>query len=178
MGGSEYRDDVDEQEVGRAVPPAHSRRAAEDNVATPPPDLSQVVLPPGYRPSRDEPYMCPMQLKYFQNKLMTWRDELLLESQETLDHLRSEIRDVGDDAERASRESENILELRTRDRYRKLLRKIDSALRRIDDGSYGYCEETGDDIGIERLDVRPIATLTVDAQERREHYEKQFREDH
>ena len=156
----------------------YRRKAAPPPPNTPPIDLSQVELPAGYHPQRDEPYMCPIQLKYFQRKLQIWREEVLAESQETLDHLRTEIRDVGDDAERASRESDNILELRARDRSRKLLRKIDAALRRIEDGSYGYCEETGDEIGLNRLDARPIATLTVDAQERREHYEKQFREDH
>ena len=92
-------------------------------------------------------------------------------------YLRSEIRDVGDEAERASRESDNILELRTRDRYRKLLNKIDAAMKRIEDGSYGYCEETGEEIGLGRLEARPIATLTVDAQERREMLQRQFRDD-
>jgi len=128
-------------------------------------------------PSKDEEYMNPMQLLYFRNKLQNWRDELITESQETLDHLRSEIRDVGDEAERASRESDNILELRTRDRYRRLLKKIDDAIKRIEDGSYGFCDETGEDIGLARLEARPIATLTVDAQERRELFQKQFRDD-
>ncbi|MGB1883696.1 MAG: RNA polymerase-binding protein DksA [Gammaproteobacteria bacterium] len=121
--------------------------------------------------------MNPQQLLYFRNKLESWREELIEESQETLNHLRSEIRDVGDEAERASRESDNILELRTRDRYRKLLKKIDDAVKRVEDGSYGYCEETGEEIGIGRLEARPIATLTVDAQERREMLQRQFRED-
>ena len=121
--------------------------------------------------------MNPQHLLYFRNKLQAWRDELIVESQETLEHLRSEIRDVGDEAERASRESDNILELRTRDRYRKLLKKIDDAMKRIEDGSYGYCEETGEEIGLERLEARPIATLTVDAQERRELFQRQFRDD-
>ena len=114
---------------------------------------------------------------YFRNKLQHWREELIIESQETLEHLKSEIRDVGDEAERASRESDNILELRTRDRYRKLLKKIDEAMKRIDDGSYGFCVETGEEIGIDRLQARPIATLTVDAQERRELFQRQFRDD-
>ncbi len=140
-------------------------------------NLDEVKLPTGYVPNKTEEYMNPMQLLYFRNKLRNWRDELITESQETLDHLRSEIRDVGDEAERASRESDNILELRTRDRYRKLLKKIDDAIKRIDDGSYGFCEETGEDIGLARLEARPIATLTVDAQERRELFQKQFRDD-
>ena len=140
-------------------------------------NLDDVKLPAGYVPTADEEYMNPMQLLYFRNKLMQWRDELIAESQETLDHLRSEIRDVGDEAERASRESDNILELRTRDRYRKLLNKIDDAVKRIEDGSYGYCEETGEEIGLGRREARPIATLTGDAQERREMLQRQFRDD-
>ncbi|MGE0861388.1 MAG: RNA polymerase-binding protein DksA [Gammaproteobacteria bacterium] len=140
-------------------------------------NLDEVKLPAGYVPKADEEYMNPMQLLYFRNKLQAWREELITESQETLDHLRSEIRDVGDEAERASRESDNILELRTRDRYRKLLKKIDDAIKRIEDGSYGYCEETGEEIGLGRLEARPIATLTVDAQERRELFQKQFRDE-
>ncbi|MEX2479758.1 MAG: RNA polymerase-binding protein DksA [Gammaproteobacteria bacterium] len=140
-------------------------------------NLDDVKLPEGYVPSPDEEYMSPRQLLYFRTKLTQWRDELIAESQETLDHLRSEIRDVGDEAERASRESDNILELRTRDRYRKLLNKIDAAMKRIEDGSYGFCEETGEEIGLGRLEARPIATLTVDAQERREMLQRQFRDD-
>ena len=101
----------------------------------------------------------------------------MLYDQRLLVVLLPEIRDVGDEAERASRESDNILELRTRDRYRKLLKKIDEAMKRIEDGSYGYCEETGEEIGIDRLQARPIATLTVDAQERRELFRRQFRDD-
>jgi len=132
-----------------------------------------VELPPDYRPSPDEEYMNPMQLEYFRRKLLAWRDELMQEAQETLDNLRDEsYQEVGDEADRASRESEHGLELRTRDRYRKLLRKIEQALERIDDGSYGYCEDTGEPIGIKRLEARPIATLSIDAQERREMKEK------
>lgn len=141
-------------------------------------DLDKVELGPDYRPHDDDDYMNIRHLAYFKRKLDQWRDELIAESQETLEHLRSESRDVGDEAERASRESDNILELRTRDRYRKLLRKIDQAVERILDGSYGYCEETGEEIGVARLEARPIATLTVDAQERREMLQKQFRDDH
>ena len=132
-----------------------------------------VELPTGYKPSPDEEYMTPQQLEYFRRKLLAWRDELMLESQETIEHLRDQSnQEVGDEADRANRESEHGVELRTRDRYRKLLRKIDQALVRIDNGSYGYCEDTGDEIGVRRLDARPIATLTVDAQERREMKEK------
>ena len=139
--------------------------------------LDEVSIDDNYRPTAKEEYMCPKHLLYFQRKLKTWQEELIIESQETLENLRSETRDVGDEAERASRESDNILELRTRDRYRKLLRKIDEALKRIEDGTYGFCEETGDEIGIGRLEARPIATLTVDAQERREMFQRQFRDE-
>lgn len=141
-------------------------------------NLDDIKLPQGYRPSPNEEYMSPMHLAYFRQKLDSWRQELITESQETLEHLRTETRDVGDEAERASRESDNILELRTRDRYRKLLHKIEEAIKRIEEGNYGYCEETGEEIGLGRLEARPIATLTVDAQERREMFQKQFRDDH
>ncbi len=138
--------------------------------------VKSVELPEGYRPGEDESYMCPEHLEYFRRKLLDWRNELIEESQETINNLRGEVRDVGDEAERASRETENSLELRTRDRYRKLLGKIDQALSRVDDGSYGYCEETGEEIGLARLEARPIATLCLDAQERWELKQKQMRD--
>ena len=138
------------------------------------PTTTNVELPAGYRPSSSEEYMSPRQLAYFRNKLRDWRGQLVEESRQTMDNLREEVRDVGDEAERATRETENSLELRTRDRYRKLISKIDGALRRIEDGRYGYCEETDEEIGVERLDARPIATLSLDAQERREHLQKQM----
>lgn len=134
-----------------------------------------VELPKGYKPSEKEEYMSAEQLEYYRRKLVEWREDLIEESQATIDNLRGEVRDVGDEAERASRETENSLELRTRDRYRKLLGKIDEALGRIDDGSYGYCEETGEEIGLARLEARPIATLCLDAQERWELKQKQMR---
>ncbi len=133
-----------------------------------------IKLPKNYRPTEKEEYMSPKQLEYFRQKLVNWREELIEESRETISHLREEVRDVGDDAERATRETENSLELRTRDRYRKLINKIDKALSRIDDGSYGYCEETGEEIGLARLEARPIATLCLDAQERWELRQKQM----
>jgi len=136
--------------------------------------LVTIDLPPGYRPSNDEEYMSPRHLAYFRNKLRDWREQLVEESRQTMENLRGEVRDVGDEAERATRETENSLELRTRDRYRKLISKIDKALRRIEEGRYGYCEETDEEIGIDRLDARPIATLSLDAQERREHLQKQM----
>jgi DnaK suppressor protein len=138
------------------------------------PSTSNITLPKGYHPSPNEEYMNPMHLAYFRNKLRDWRDQLVEESRQTMDNLREEVRDVGDEAERATRETENSLELRTRDRYRKLISKIDKALRRIEEGSYGFCEETDEEIGIDRLDARPIATLSLDAQERREHLQKQM----
>lgn len=135
-----------------------------------------VNLPKGYKPSAKEPYMGPKQQEYFRQKLTHWREELVEESKQTIDNLRDEVRDVGDEAERATRETENSLELRTRDRYRKLIAKIDEALRRIDEGQYGYCIDTGDEIGLERLEARPTAERTVDAQERWEHRQKQMGE--
>jgi DnaK suppressor protein len=137
-----------------------------------------VELPANYRPSLEEDYMSPQQLEYFRRRLVAWRDELMQEAQETLDNLRDQsYQEVGDEADRASRESDHSLELRTRDRYRKLIYKIESALAQIDDGSYGYCEDTGDIIGLKRLEARPIATLSIDAQERREIKEKMLAND-
>ncbi|NII10220.1 RNA polymerase-binding protein DksA [Oleiagrimonas sp. C23AA] len=140
------------------------------------PSTVEIELPAGYRPSSkdNEEYMNPRHLAYFRAKLRHWREQLVEESRQTMDNLRDEVRDVGDEAERATRETENSLELRTRDRYRKLISKIDKALRRIEEGSYGFCDETDEEIGLERLDARPIATLSLDAQERREHLQKQM----
>jgi DnaK suppressor protein len=135
-----------------------------------------VELKPGYKPLKKEQYMCPEQQEYFRQKLLAWREELVEESRETISHLQQEVRDVGDEAERATRETENSLELRTRDRYRKLIRKIDKALIRIEEGEYGYCEETGEEIGLDRLEARPIATLCLDAQERWELRQRQIGE--
>jgi DnaK suppressor protein len=138
------------------------------------PSTTIIELPANYRPSTREEYMGPKQLAYFRAKLQKWRDDLVEESKQTIDNLRDEVRDVGDEAERATRETENSLELRTRDRYRKLIAKIDKALKRIEEGRYGFCEETDEEIGLERLDARPIATLCLDAQERWEHRQKQM----
>ena len=131
-------------------------------------------LPKGYSPTPAEEYMSPRQIEYFRQKLTVWRDELVEESRETISNLQSEVRDVGDEAERATRETENSLELRTRDRYRKLINKINKTLTRLDEGDYGYCEETGEEIGLLRLEARPIATLCLDAQERWEIRQKQM----
>ena len=133
-----------------------------------------VKLPKGYQPSDKEEYMSAKQIEFFKQKLTVWRDELVEESRETISNLQTEVRDVGDEAERATRETENSLELRTRDRYRKLINKINKTLVRLDEGDYGYCEETGEEIGLERLQARPIATLCLDAQERWEIRQKQM----
>lgn len=135
---------------------------------------NRVKLAKGYKPTKREKYMNPKQLEYFREKLLVWRQSLLDESQQTIDQMRDAARDVSDEAERASRETEISFELRTRDRYRKLLAKIDQALKRIDDESYGYCDETGEPIGLDRLEARPIATLSIEAQERREQLERQY----
>jgi len=127
-----------------------------------------------YKPTKREKYMNSKQLEYFRAKLVNWRQELLDESQQTIDHMREAARDVSDEAERASRETEISFELRTRDRYRKLLNKIEQALKRVDDETYGYCDETGEPIGLDRLEARPIATLSIEAQERREQLERQY----
>ena len=138
------------------------------------PSTTIIDLPASYRPGAREEYMGPKQLAYFRAKLQKWREDLVEESKQTIDNLRDEVRDVGDEAERATRETENSLELRTRDRYRKLIAKIDKALKRIEEGRYGFCEETDEEIGLERLEARPIATLCLDAQERWEHRQKQM----
>ena len=140
------------------------------------PSTVVINLPAGYHPTANarEEYMSPRHLAYFRAKLQKWREDLVEESKQTIDNLRDEVRDVGDEAERATRETENSLELRTRDRYRKLIAKIDKALKRIEEGRYGYCEETDEEIGLDRLEARPIATLCLDAQERWEHRQKQM----
>jgi DnaK suppressor protein len=131
----------------------------------------------GYRPSEDEPFMNDQQRDYFRAKLLNWKEEILRESKETLEHLQDENNVLPDLVDRASTETDRALELRTRDRQRKLISKIDAALNRIDDGSYGYCEETGEPIALRRLDARPIATLSIEAQERHERREKVYRDD-
>jgi DnaK suppressor protein len=130
-----------------------------------------------YRPSEDEEFMNERQLAYFKQKLLNWKEEILRESRETLSHLQSETENHPDIADRASSETDRSLELRTRDRQRKLISKIDEAIRRIEDGSYGYCEETGEPIGVARLEARPIATLSLEAQERHERRERVHRDD-
>ena len=135
-------------------------------------NMQKIILPKGYRPSENEEYMNPMQLEYFRLKLQNWREELLNESRETLTHLKEENWNESDLNDRASVETETTIELRTRDRYRKLIDKIETTITRIDKGNYGYCEETGEKIGLKRLAARPVATLCIDAQMRHENYEK------
>lgn len=130
-----------------------------------------------YIPSEDEDFMNPRQLEYFEKKLLDWKSEILQESRETIENLQEASIAHADMADRASSESDRALELRTRDRQRKLIAKIDAALRRIEDGTYGYCEETGEPIGLARLDARPIATLSLEAQEKHERNEKVYRDD-
>lgn len=133
-----------------------------------------VSLPKGYKPTEKEEYMNPKQLEYFRQKLVAWRDELMQDSRETIENLKEENWHEPDIADRASLETEAGVELRTRNRYLKLISKIDAALKRIEDGEYGYCEETGEPIGIKRLEARPIASLSIEAQERHEKMEKQY----
>ncbi len=135
------------------------------------------VISNSYRPSEDEPYMNETQRDYFRRKLLNWREEILRGSNETLRQLKEEDNRVADMSDWASHETERNFQLRARDRERKLLSKIDEALRRLEDGSYGYCEETQEPIGLRRLEARPIATLSIEAQERHERREKAYRDD-
>ena len=137
----------------------------------------RLTLPADYRPSDDEEFMGPLQVEYFRQKLLRWRAELLADSAETLRSLQEESLLKPDLADRASLETERAIELRTRDRERKLISKIDAALSRLDSGTYGYCEETEEPIGIRRLEARPIATLSIEAQERHERRERVYRDD-
>jgi DnaK suppressor protein len=138
---------------------------------------SEIVLEPGYVPVEDEPFMNRRQREYFRRKLLAWRESILNESRGTIEGLQESTSSIPDLADRASAETDRALELRTRDRQRKLISKIDSALRRIEEGTYGYCEATGDPISLKRLDARPIATLSLAAQERHERREKVYRDD-
>jgi DnaK suppressor protein len=139
--------------------------------------MDDITLPPDYRPTAKEEFMNPRQREYFRRKLISWKEEILRDAQETLQHLQQETSNAADIADRASTESDRSIELRTRDRQRKLIAKIDAALRRIEDGSYGFCEETGEPISLQRLEARPIATLSLEAQERHERRERVYRDD-
>ena len=137
---------------------------------------AEVFLPDDYRPAEDEPFMNELQVEYFRRKLLAWRADLLDESKQTIEGLQDGTRNIPDITDRASEETDRALELRTRDRQRKLVAKIDAALRRIEAGEYGYCEVTGEPISLKRLDARPIATMSLEAQERHERREKVHRD--
>ena len=138
---------------------------------------AEVFLSEDYRPAEDEPFMNDRQTEYFRRKLTAWKDDLLDDSRNTLEVLQDTTHNIADVSDRASEETDRSLELRTRDRQRKLVSKIDGALRRIDQGEFGYCSETGEPISLKRLDARPIATLSLEAQERHERREKVHRDD-
>ncbi len=139
--------------------------------------VNGIELSDDYRPSEDEPFMNDRQREYFRRKLIAWKEEILNDARGTLQNLQNENEPLPDIADRASTETDRSLELRTRDRQRKLIAKIDAALKRIEDGEYGYCEETGEPISLRRLEARPIATLSIEAQERHERREKVFRDE-
>jgi DnaK suppressor protein len=139
--------------------------------------MVKVTIDESYSPSDSEPFMNERQREYFRRKLLTWKSEILREAQDTLSALQSENENHPDIADRASSETDRAIELRARDRQRKLTSKIDAALSRIEDGSYGFCEETGEPISLKRLDARPIATLSLEAQERHERRERVYRDD-
>ena len=164
---------------GRAFRP--KARAAQQSAGkskkTAPRSAATIVLPPNYRPAESEPFMNERHRIYFRNKLLTWKEEIVRQNRETLHVLHEDSSQHADIADRATSETDRALELRARDRQRKLIAKIDAAMARIEDGSYGFCEETGEPIGLKRLEARPIATLSLEAQERHERREKVFRED-
>jgi RNA polymerase-binding transcription factor len=139
--------------------------------------VAPINVPSDYVPAEDEPFMNDRQRAYFRKKLLAWRSDILREARETLDNMQTENSNHPDLADRASSETDRAIELRARDRQRKLINKIDLALQRLDEGTYGYCEETGEPIGVKRLDARPIATLSLEAQERHERREKVYRDD-
>ena len=140
-------------------------------------ESERIELPKNYFPSDDEPFMNDRQKEYFRRKLMAWKEEILRESRSTISNLQEDMGSLPDLADRASTETDRSLELRARDRQRKLISKIDAALRRIEDGSYGFCEVTGEPIGLRRLEARPTATLSLEAQERHERKERTLRDD-
>jgi DnaK suppressor protein len=150
---------------------------AQDKKLTAKAGASTIVLPPDYRPSEDEPFMNERHRMYFRQKLTAWKEEIIRQTKETLAGLHEDSTQHADLADRATSETDRALELRARDRQRKLIAKIDAALARIEDGTYGYCEDTGEPIGLKRLDARPIATLSLEAQERHERRERVYRED-
>ncbi|MCF6315947.1 MAG: RNA polymerase-binding protein DksA [Marinosulfonomonas sp.] len=138
---------------------------------------AEIFLPDDYSPAEDEPFMNDRQLEYFRRKLTAWKEGIASDGKDTIENLQDGTRNIPDDADRASEETDRALELRTRDRQRKLVSKIDQALRRIDEGEFGYCSKTGEPISLKRLDARPIATMSLEAQERHERREKVHRTD-
>jgi DnaK suppressor protein len=160
-----------------APKPASKKSEGTNKKMAPRVKIADIVLPSGYKPSDDEPFMNDMHKAYFRKRLLDWKDEILRQTRETLAILHEDSTQHADLADRATSETDRATELRTRDRQRKLIAKIDAALGRIEDGTYGYCEDTGEPIGLKRLDARPIATLSVEAQERHERRERVYREE-
>jgi RNA polymerase-binding transcription factor len=156
---------------------ATSRRTRERGTGGWADMAKRIMIDDGYRPTEDEPFMNERQREYFRRKLNSWKHDILREAQETLAALQSENENHPDLADRASSETDRAIELRARDRQRKLISKIDAALARIEEGTYGYCEETGEPISLRRLEARPIATLSIEAQERHERHERVYRDD-
>jgi DnaK suppressor protein len=161
----------------RAIDKAQDKKLTAKASTSAKAGTSTIVLPPDYRPSEDEPFMNERHRMYFRQKLQAWKEEIIRQTKETLAGLHEDSTQHADLADRATSETDRALELRARDRQRKLIAKIDAALARIEDGTYGYCEETGEPIGLRRLDARPIATLSLEAQERHERRERVYRED-
>jgi len=157
--------------------PASKKSEGTNKKMAPRVKIADIVLPPGYKPSDGEPFMNDMHKAYFRKRLLDWKDEILRQTRETLAILHEDSTQHADLADRATSETDRATELRTRDRQRKLIAKIDAAIGRIEDGTYGYCEDTGEPIGLKRLDARPIATLSVEAQERHERRERVYREE-
>lgn len=169
--------DDGETMVAEKRPPAKRKSAKASKGGKPSAPAAEVRLPEGYQPSDKEPFMNEQQRLYFRNKLIAWKEDIIRQTRETLEGMTSTSEHHADIADRATSETDRALELRARDRQRKLVSKINAALARIEDGSYGYCEETGEPIGLRRLEARPIATLSLEAQERHERRERVFRED-
>ncbi len=163
--------------IATAKPAAPKKTEGVPKKMAPRVKITDIVLPPNYRPSDDEPFMNDMHRAYFRKRLLEWKEDILRQTRETIAILHEDSSQHADLADRATSETDRATELRTRDRQRKLVSKIDAAVARIDDGSYGYCEDTGEPIGLKRLDARPIATLSVEAQERHERREKVYREE-
>ncbi|HEY8194873.1 MAG TPA: RNA polymerase-binding protein DksA [Hyphomicrobium sp.] len=163
--------------MAAAKPAASKKSEGTNKKMAPRVKIADIVLPAGYKPSDSEPFMNDMHKAYFRKRLIEWKDEILRQTRETLAILHEDSTQHADLADRATSETDRATELRTRDRQRKLIAKIDAALGRLEDGTYGYCEDTGEPIGLKRLDARPIATLSVEAQERHERRERVYREE-